>query len=142
MEMYSKNMLNNNIFYKIFLSDSDKMLREEAIKILSNWYRKEFFSWEDEKESLTFVKNTLHDRIMNCKILEERNIIWQVIDESQINFNPTTNELKESNLAYSTNIEDDFDERWDKEFGQYMNGIQVMKADDAINLLKRMERFE
>lgn len=37
---------------------------------------------------------------------------------------------------------EDWDERWDAEFGEYMNGIQVMKADDAINLLKRMESFK
>lgn len=79
---------------------------------------------------------------MSCKILEDRNIIWQVIDENKINLN-NNQELQENNLAYSLdNSDETFDERWDKEFGQYMDGIQVMKADDAINLLKRMERFE
>ena len=130
----------SSIFYSLYLIDANKKLKEEATKILDRWYEKEKSHYNIKGEFLTFVKNTLHDKIMNCKILEDRNVIWQVIDENQINIK---DELKENNLVH--NLEDsevDFDERWDKEFGQYMDGIQVMKADDAINLLKRMERFE
>ena len=127
-------------FYSLYLPNADTELKEATTEILAKWYEKERLDYDDRSEFLDFVKNTLHDKIMNCKILEDRNIIWQVIDENQINIK---DELQENNLAYSLdNSDETFDERWDKEFGQYMDGIQVMKADDAINLLKRMERFE
>ena len=129
------------VFNKLFLPDKSEELYSKALNILSKWYKEEIYLYKDNKTKLLqIVKDTLHDKIMNCKILEDRNIIWQVIDENQINIK---DELQENNLAYSLdNSDETFDQRWDKEFGQYMDGIQVMKADDAINLLKRMERFE
>ena len=127
-------------FYSLYLPNADTELKEAAAEILARWYEKDILDYDDRNEFIDFVKNTLHDKIMRCKILEDRNIIWQVIDENQINIK---DELQENNLAYSLdNSDETFDERWDKEFGQYMDGIQVMRADDAINLLKRMERFE
>lgn len=130
-----------DVFNKLFLPYKSEELYLKALNILCKWYKEEIYLYKDNKTKLIqIVKDTLHDKLMNCKILEDRNIIWQVIDENQINIK---DELKENNLAH--NLEDtevDFDERWDKEFGQYMDGIQVMRADDAINLLKRMERFE
>ena len=130
-----------DVFNKLFLPDKSEELYSRALSILSKWYKEEVSLYKDDKfKLLQIVKDTLHDNIMSCKILEDRNIIWQVIDENQINIK---DELQENNLAYSLdNSHETFDERWDKEFGQYMDGIQVMKADDAINLLKRMERFE
>ena len=129
-----------DVFNKLFLPNKGEELYSRALNILSKWYKEETYSYKDDKTKLLqIVKNTLHDKIMNCKSLEDRNTIWKVIDENTINLE-YRDELEESNLAYKLN--DDFDERWDKEFGQYMDSIQVMKADDAINLLKRMERFE
>ena len=129
-----------DVFNKLFLPNKGEELYSRALNILSKWYKEELSLYKDDKlKLLQIVKDTLHDKIMNCKSLEDRNTIWKVIDENTINLE-YRDELEESNLAYKLN--DDFDERWDKEFGQYMNGIQVMKAADAINLLKRMERFK
>lgn len=129
-------------FYSLYLPNADTELKEAATEILARWYEKERLDYADRNEFLDFVGKTLHDKIMNCRVLEEMNTIWKVLDESKINLN-NNQELQENNLAYSLdNSDETFDERWDREFGEYMNGIQVMKADDAINLLKRMERFE
>ena len=130
-----------DVFNKLFLPDKSEELYSKALNILSKWYKEEIYLYKDDKTKLSqILKDTLHDKLMSCKSLEDRNTIWKVIDENQINIK---DELKENNLAYNLgDSEVDFDERWDKEFGQYMDGIQVMKADDAINLLKRMERFE
>ena len=129
-------------FYSLYLPNADSKLKEAATEILATWYTKERLYYDDRGDFLDFVKETLHDKILNCKILEEINTIWKVIDESKINLS-TSEELEENTLAYSLdNGDDSFDERWNKEFGQYMNGIQVMKADDAIALLKRMEKFQ
>ena len=129
-------------FYSLYLPNMDTKLKEEATEILARWYEKERLDYADRSEFLDFVRETVHDKIMNCRVLEEMNTIWKVIDESKINLN-NNQELQENNLAYSLDSNDEtFDERWDKEFGEYMNGIQVMKADDAINLLKRMEKFQ
>lgn len=130
-----------DVFDKLFLPDKSEELYSRALNILSKWYKEELSLYKDDKfKLLQIIKDTLHDKIMTCKNLEDRNIIWKVIDENQINIK---DELQENNLAYSLdNSDDTFDERWDKEFGQYMDGIQVMKADDAINLLKHMESFK
>ena len=71
-------------FYSLYLPNADNELKEEATEILARWYEKERLDYDDRSEFLDFVKKTVHDKIMNCRVLEEMNTIWKVIDESQI----------------------------------------------------------
>lgn len=119
-------------FECLFLPSCDETLKQKATKILSNWYQKEKLNCLNRTEFVDIVKDTLRNKILSCKVAEDRNAIWQVIDDNKLNFEYKLDE----------SLKDDFDLRWDEEFGQYMDGIQVMKAEDAINLLKRMEEFE
>ena len=76
--------ISSKAFYSLYLPNAAIELKEAATEILARWYEKEILDYDDRSEFLDFVKETVHDKIMNCRVLEEMNTVWKVIDESQI----------------------------------------------------------